>query len=81
MEKPDVAPTFDYGKLRKLERRDVIEARRRREPGRSRQDEVGLAISGGGIRSSTFALGVLQGLAKSGVLAEVDYSSAVSGGG
>jgi hypothetical protein len=52
-----------------------------RVPGSGRQYEIGLAISGGGIRSSTFALGVLQGLAKSGVLAEIDYISAVSGGG
>jgi hypothetical protein len=41
----------------------------------------GLAFSGGGIRSSTFGLGVLQGLAKKGVLKYVDYLSTVSGGG
>lgn len=40
-----------------------------------------LCLSGGGIRSATFNLGVLQGLAKLGVLAEVDYLSTVSGGG
>jgi hypothetical protein len=42
---------------------------------------VGLAISGGGIRSATFALGVVQRLAKAGLLAQVDYLSTVSGGG
>lgn len=42
---------------------------------------VGLAISGGGIRSATFALGVLQSLARLGCLRHVDYLSTVSGGG
>lgn len=44
-------------------------------------DRVGLAISGGGIRSATFALGGLQTLAKRGLLARMDYLSTVSGGG
>ena len=42
---------------------------------------IGLALSGGGIRSSTFSLGVIQALAKHGVLKKVDYLSTVSGGG
>jgi Patatin-like phospholipase len=42
---------------------------------------VGLAFSGGGIRSATFNLGVLQGLAKLGLLPIFDYISTVSGGG
>ena len=42
---------------------------------------VGLAFSGGGIRSATFNLGVLQGLADLGVLPIFDYLSTVSGGG
>ena len=40
-----------------------------------------LCLSGGGIRSATFALGVLQGLAHAGVLKHIDYLSTVSGGG
>lgn len=45
-------------------------------------DELkGLAISGGGIRSATFALGVLQALAKRRLLEKIDYLSTVSGGG
>jgi hypothetical protein len=40
-----------------------------------------LCLSGGGIRSATFALGVLQGLAFAGVLGTIDYLSTVSGGG
>jgi hypothetical protein len=41
---------------------------------------VGLAISGGGIRSSTFSLGVLQAFAEKNLLRHVDYLSTVSGG-
>lgn len=40
-----------------------------------------LCISGGGIRSATFALGAIQGLAKRGILQQFDYLSTVSGGG
>jgi hypothetical protein len=41
----------------------------------------GLALSGGGIRSATFSLGVLQRLALARLLERVDYLSTVSGGG
>jgi choline dehydrogenase-like flavoprotein len=44
-------------------------------------DAVGLALSGGGIRSATFCLGVLQALAKHGKLRNIDFLSTVSGGG
>ena len=40
-----------------------------------------LCLSGGGIRSGTFALGLLQGLARHGLLGQFDYLSTVSGGG
>jgi hypothetical protein len=40
-----------------------------------------LCLSGGGIRSATFNLGVLQGLARIGLLEKFDYLSSVSGGG
>jgi hypothetical protein len=40
-----------------------------------------LTISGGGIRSATFALGALQGFAEHGLLERFDYLSTVSGGG
>ena len=42
---------------------------------------VGLAFSGGGIRSATFNLGILQGLAKAKLLDKIHYLSSVSGGG
>ncbi|WP_217705700.1 patatin-like phospholipase family protein [Peristeroidobacter soli] len=40
-----------------------------------------LCLSGGGIRSATFNLGVLQSLARNKLLPEFDYLSSVSGGG
>ncbi|EFA80973.1 patatin family protein [Heterostelium album PN500] len=42
---------------------------------------VGLALSGGGIRSATFNLGLLQALSKHRLFRKVDYLSTVSGGG
>ncbi len=42
---------------------------------------VGLALSGGGIRSGSFSLGFLQALYRRGILKHVDYLSTVSGGG
>src|SRR4029077_16193392 len=40
-----------------------------------------LCLSGGGIRSASFGLGVLQGLARFGLLGKFHYLSTVSGGG
>jgi len=40
-----------------------------------------LCLSGGGIRSGTFALGLLQGLARHRLLKQFDFLSTVSGGG
>lgn len=57
---------------------------RRREAGRpdtSSEPTVGLALSGGGIRSATFCLGLVRGLAHNGLLPRIDYLSTVSGGG
>jgi hypothetical protein len=42
---------------------------------------VGLALSGGGIRSAIFNLGFIQSLFLHGILKQVDYLSTVSGGG
>jgi predicted acylesterase/phospholipase RssA len=42
---------------------------------------VGLALSGGGIRSATICLGAVQALAEKHVLRRFDYLSTVSGGG
>ena len=46
-----------------------------------KEGRVGLALSGGGIRSATTNLGILQGLVEMRLLPAVDYLSTVSGGG
>jgi hypothetical protein len=46
-----------------------------------RNGRVGLAFSGGGIRSATFSLGVVQALARLRLLTSFHYLSTVSGGG
>ena len=51
------------------------------EEGNPQHDAVGLALSGGGVRSATFNLGLLQALHEFDVLKKVDYLSTVSGGG
>src|SRR5215212_1180620 len=50
-------------------------------PGKPPPNLVGLAFSGGGIRSATVCLGVLQALNKLKLLPIFDYLSTVSGGG
>ncbi|HVZ10393.1 patatin-like phospholipase family protein [Rhodopila sp.] len=47
----------------------------------ARQDQAALCLSGGGIRSAAFSLGVIQDLARRGLLREFHYLSTVSGGG
>jgi predicted acylesterase/phospholipase RssA len=42
---------------------------------------IGLSLSGGGIRSAAFSLGVLQALSHHSLLRWCDYLSTVSGGG
>lgn len=50
-------------------------------PPSTKNELIGLALSGGGIRSATFSLGVIQGLCHHGLLKYVDILSTVSGGG
>lgn len=60
----------------------IQEQRKTAWPNGSEQNRyVGLAFSGGGIRSATFNLGVLQALAERKLLRAFDYFSTVSGGG
>lgn len=79
----------DFDKVFRAEQ--VVVNDRRRETGRpeagsldphTENDYVGLALSGGGIRSAAFCFGALQALdAKSEILKRLDYLSTVSGGG
>ena len=77
-----------------LERREaaLVTGRRKRaegsegaaeagNPSRLPEDTIGLALSGGGIRSATFCLGVLQSISRVGLLGKIDFLSTVSGGG
>lgn len=45
------------------------------------EPRVGLALSGGGIRSAAFSLGVVQGLSARKAFDSIDFLSTVSGGG
>lgn len=47
----------------------------------ARTRRYALCLSGGGIRSATFNLGLIQGLAANGLLDKFDFLSTVSGGG
>jgi hypothetical protein len=62
----------------------IAESRRARGVSTSKptaDNLIGLAFSGGGIRSATFNLGILQALAENELLHKFDYLSTVSGGG
>ena len=74
--------------LLKAERDYICKRRRRLNPDDPKisdqgapENMVGLALSGGGIRSATFSLGVMQALSHNGLMDKVDYLSTVSGGG
>ena len=55
---------------------------KKKGPGEDKEKElVGLALSGGGIRSATFCLGALQVFESKGLMPKIDYLSTVSGGG
>jgi len=89
MEKPDNTikdyVPFDINDIDTAGAKNVIEAEEARlmkKPGRNPDQPLsGIAISGGGIRSASFALGVIQALAWRGALSKFDYLSTVSGGG
>jgi patatin-like phospholipase len=78
-----VETTADFGVVYAAEHAEI---RGVRTAARSRAPSVadgmtGLALSGGGIRSATFCLGVLQALNAAKILQKIDYLSTVSGGG
>jgi hypothetical protein len=57
------------------------DALRTAEEAKGRGRRIGVALSGGGIRSATLSLGFFQGLAQHRLAQYVDYLSTVSGGG
>jgi hypothetical protein len=65
---------------------DVIQAeqehiRQSYKNGDNKKEFYGLALSGGGIRSASFCLGILQALVGGRILEKIDYLSTASGGG
>jgi patatin-like phospholipase len=64
---------------RKIE--EVIESEKEEMGIKDDKPTLGIAISGGGIRSASFGLGVLQAMLEQGKLQMADYLSTVSGGG
>jgi choline dehydrogenase-like flavoprotein len=77
-----LAETVDYPEpLRDLENAAVKSRRATAQVPFMAENVVGLAFSGGGIRSATFSLGILQALAKKNRLRDIDFLSTVSGGG
>jgi predicted acylesterase/phospholipase RssA len=70
-----------FKEVQEAEKQELQGVRERAPETRLPDKTVGLAFSGGGIRSATFHLGVLQELAKCKLLKQVDYLSTVSGGG
>ncbi|ACB75756.1 patatin-like phospholipase family protein [Opitutus terrae] len=61
--------------------RALIAERRRRARVSTDAPVVGVALSGGGIRSATFCLGLFQSLARLNLIRRIDVMSTVSGGG
>ena len=83
---PEFSATFsslpDLPKeLEVLEGAAIVKRRLAAGLGEERAPLAGLALSGGGIRSATFSLGVMQALARHRLLRRFDYLSTVSGGG
>ncbi|XHS00690.1 hypothetical protein ACFB49_22890 [Sphingomonas sp. DBB INV C78] len=70
-----------FKKLCAAERKGIDARRSKFEEAISVDEPVtGLALSGGGIRSATFSLGILQALSGYGLIPRIDYLSTVSGG-
>ncbi|MES2354588.1 MAG: hypothetical protein V4568_09330 [Pseudomonadota bacterium] len=61
--------------------RKLIEERHRDLDLTESKLRIGVALSGGGIRSATFSLGLFQSFARHDLLKRIDYLSTVSGGG
>jgi Patatin-like phospholipase len=69
-----------------IEEEEIQWIKTRREIGKISSNQntdnlTGIALSGGGIRSATFNLGVLQAFENAKSLKNIDYMSSVSGGG
>jgi hypothetical protein len=84
MQDPTNTPPLKFPDVYREEQAEIKLRRRRQfyaDDKRANHDCVGLALSGGGIRSATFCLGFLQELNRLKLLRIFDYLSTVSGGG
>ncbi|HRC84043.1 MAG TPA: hypothetical protein PK413_00380 [Thermoanaerobaculia bacterium] len=84
MNRPPASPAKSQAYPPEIEGREArLVGQRRRAAGVASADgpPVGVALSGGGIRSATFCLGVFQALARRKLLRRMDFLSTVSGGG
>ncbi|HEY9403737.1 MAG TPA: patatin-like phospholipase family protein [Pyrinomonadaceae bacterium] len=78
---PAIPPDIELSKDEENARRNAVYTAIHDLKLELKQKQWALCLSGGGIRSATFCLGVLQGLASRGLLGRFDYLSTVSGGG
>jgi len=81
---PNAVATADIDRKEQefiLGRRNIRDPQHRPAADGKVVDAIGLALSGGGIRSATVCLGVVQVLARQKLFAQIDYLSTVSGGG
>ena len=78
---PSGERAYAFEEVYREEQAEIAASRKLRCPGIKNDGLVGLAFSGGGVRSATFNLGILQGMAEKGVLRQIDYLSTISGGG
>ncbi len=81
LDTPRIKGRVPVDDINRAERARIEERRKRVKIKQSPDHAAGLALSGGGIRSAAFSLGVLGALARHNVLRHVDYLSTVSGGG
>lgn len=78
---PHTDPAAYPPELKHLEEQRLAKRRQTLYEGERDAPLVGVGVSGGGIRSATFALGFFQALAGAGLARGIDYLSTVSGGG
>src|SRR5215213_8622550 len=72
--------TTDFAQVKGFEEAEITKRRETAKVDDDPNERVGLALSGGGVRSASFNLGLIQALQSCGLMPHVDYLSTVSGG-
>ncbi len=75
------SPNADYPPELAAAEMAAVQERRARLGADPKTPVIGVALSGGGIRSATFCLGLFQSLARQKLIGRIDFLSSVSGGG